>query len=516
MSKFEMHNAAKTIEAQERPRRGSGTKRPEEIRHLSKVIMSEPGVAEKTAFLREQIRKSESVKDAEKAITMATKFFEAHGGEQSEQDELLADLRAAHEALIDERVAELAKTGEDSEKILSRNTELRAKLSDLIEIASKPASISASVYRDSRDVKNIEEQLVSKQSNFKMLEKYQSKKQAEYKKAQGVTKQYAKQIEKAFGVDPATIPTMGRWERFKLSAKDLIYGGIVEKWREATEKEEALSSELQTYGKERLGQMFPSDEKVKRTQAARMPKQKRDVELGEIIGQQYPEQTGEIILPGAQETARKIEEEDEAERIENEKDKIRVAKIRKEVIRTEDRRLEAEKQRKEIEALETDLSAIHAKEDITPPAAIFEAGEKAKKVNKERQEGLSMNIEKASSILSNASAVWNLANEQLKTRRTAIAVLDMEDPYDRQNNAPTKYVFAVAKYKEALEGDDENRIAATKATFDKLNAALGLDERNPQLSTALAGREKPFVATTRRKESGQAKRNRNANARTRF
>ncbi len=494
MSKFDLpSNAARELSTSEQKPTTPKRKRPDTADHMPRVIVrKEPGVEENEQRIREQIAqigKSERIKQAESIIKKAKKFFEKYEGIEgsADQEALLGELQNAREALEEERTEKLTEEGSRNKDLLNKNADLHAELVELIEVASKDSSISSSAYHEVKGKKEEKERATGRVENKKTLEVYQQQKQQEYTKAKWQTSTLAELVHKAYGVDPAEISTLSYWQRTKISAKDLLNGNLISKWRDALQKEDALESEVKSFPKERIGFTFPTEEKVKETQTARAPKQKRDVELGEVIGQQYPEQTGEIELPGAKETAKRMQDAEDLERAEFEAEKKSIAKARKEAIQ---------------EAYE---------EKIKPPAAIFEAGEKARKINEARfEQARPMSIEKAAELLPYASRVWEFANEQIKQHekdknaKRALAQLDMADPTDKQNNSATKYVFALARLAEAQESGDANQIAMTQSMLDQLNDALGIDRRNSLIAAALAGKSTSFESKRKADAKGYA------------
>jgi hypothetical protein len=75
----------------------------------------------------------------------------------------------------------------------------------------------------------------------------------------------------------------------------------------------------------------------------------------------------------------------------------------------------------------------------------------------EKEKG-SMDIARAQGLVRNADKVWDLVNDTIEDPETA-----------------TNYVFALARFNEAVRSLDNKKIAAARETVNNLNAAAGLE-----------------------------------------
>ncbi len=479
MPKFE--NAARTIEAtSEKPKERSRAKRTQETYPPRVTINSDlVDTRDEEIRIRAQIaalEKSESIKEAKAAIEHAQVAFTSFGGDANKPQALFDttrnELQAAMESLEQERTLKLAEKGHDNDELLQRNSELQTQIRKLLDFTHTTSSDKASTdYITFQEQKRAGFNEASKKLNTQTLETYQAKKQAEFATAKKLEAAYAKQVKDVLGVDPEEISTLSRWEQLKLSAKDLFNGGIIALWRKASEAADKLAVETQSYGSERAHFTYPSPETVKKTQEARARKarqaepQKEETKKSETIEKESPDERS-----AAEATLQRLEEtEKERHQKYDEAKATTRATQRKRILG--DTKITGELPRAtEVVKLAKEQLEVEAMPQI-------------------------MNVKEAGKQFPTfASRVWEFVDtqlEELKKKDSAAATnanaqLELIDPSDRTNNGRTKYVFALARYKKALESQNPKQIAETKSVLDTLNKALRIDERNSLIAAALA------------------------------
>lgn len=542
MPSFEKNTARNTAEApKEKPARTTRAARPEG--RLPKVMIhpdvdvteSEQRTAEQIREQIAQIGKSESINTAETAIKQAKKFFEGYGGpkgEYHEQEEILSELQGARDALEDERAETLSREGKRNQELLEKNAKLHAEIVKLIGIAEGDMFTSSTKYAEMEEAKTAGERKQNRKESAKTLETYWAEKQTAYRAAQKQTAKFAKQIKTVLGVEPEEITTMGTWARLKLGAKDLLNGGLVAKWRDALQKEDALSSELSPLGGLRHVSEMPSEETVARTKRARA--EKAEAAPSDMFNQQYPEQSGEIDIKQPADAKRRMQQEAEEETADFAKEKIVIEKSRKGTLEEMGLDEEPVTQRMNTKApirrnappppraiveagrKAEELNRERNQKNFAPPEAVLKAGREAQEENRQRHERMLMTVEKAAGVIPGyASILWKFANDQLKGHKAAEQMLNEEYPEDLNNNPATKYVFVVARYVEALRGKDKKQIAEAKSAFNAMNAVLGIDADDQRLPPEVIPPKNPSLDVLKGTKSRQANVQK-INARSRF
>lgn len=120
-----------------------------------------------------------------------------------------------------------------------------------------------------------------------------------------------------------------------------------------------------------------------------------------------------------------------------------------------------------------------------PPKEILETGKR-----QDRRMG-SMTIDRAAALVPGADKLWDFVTEKLKENpgvAEEYARLGDWTGTGPERNEATNYVLTIAKYKEAIENNDQERADEMLAHIQKMNKALGISSGNALFQSAFANK----------------------------
>lgn len=485
-----------------------------------------------TAKIRRQIqeRPEASAKDAIRRFETAFQSALNRGRIDRETlDAAYGDLSAAHHAL-EEKQAELTAAPEQKKTVVD-NWHLIKRLERLMEIAgTDPEESALEEYTAYRMEQTAPERAMALESR---------KWEIGPKLEQASRKVHAleKQIRNVFGVnaDMLLAGAKPKKNRARYVLGKLVGGdALMKQWRTARAEEDALAEDLQPSMKAAIAGEGESKAAVRR---------RKGVIRREAARRGGRSMAEEAYGPAAEKSAEEFEREylGEAEEAEEaipltrrkEAEPITLTRIKRpaETKISKDDAFYARQAAKEAEkgrieaamdlaeniedegrktAVLADIDRIGAKLAIpAPPAEVFKAGARAEAINERRAR--TMTIERAAALVPNADKLWDYASGYLKAHPEA-GMAFARGP-GSEMNAATNYVLTLARYKEAVQAQDDQWATEMWKRVQKMNKALGMSDGNALFQSALAepravkdvlkGSKERARSTARRQQRGR-------------